>query len=456
MIFRNKFSPTILVLLLLIIVSCTTVDESDPADEVMLISEATSTIEIAPTSEATATPAPTEAPACTPTMANLMAYDEGLNDGHGPDLAVDGDYADVESRWSADGEGRWIILDIGGPGTVTELATAWYKGDERTAFFDVDVSLDGVDWTTVSNWARSQGDAELSSISLGDVNARYVRIVGRGNSSNTWNSLLEAQIQTCGDVIPGPPPTVPPTATPAPTPLPLPSPIPSGNDIPDIILNGTLWDLEGADPHPLVDPQTLVFVPLETQFMTPNGNGWRHEYKIKKSLRVAMAETYEEFQAIIKVELSDGGKTIVTQYHAGGTGTIMKVYVSDSSEKGFFDSQAANGVFDVYVRLRNTAGIEQKFALGTIESGDSFSLRVVNNYGVVRVDAFGEAVELEVEDSEASFLKFGNYLQSQSPIGNVNCGEKGNSNSFAECYAQIGITKSVVTMTDVTYTRMSR
>lgn len=455
---KNSFFIFTFCFCALINLGCATavVEDVFPMVEATVVAVAEPTDEPASTPLPAMTAVPIEESACTPTQATLMAYDDGLNDGHGPELAVDGDFSDVESRWSADGEGRWIMLDVGGPGTLTELATAWYKGDERTAFFDVETSLDGLEWAPVEKWARSQGDAQMSSIGLGDVHARYLRIVGRGNSSNMWNSLLEAEILTCGDVIPGPPATVPPTVTPAPTPIPLPSPTAGGSVIPDIILNGTLWDVEGLNPHPLVDPETLVFVPLETQYMTPNGNGWRHEFKIKKSLRIAMTDTYEEFKATIKVDMSAGGKTIVTQYHAGGTGTIMKVYVSDTSEKGFFDSQAANGIFDVYVRLKNTAGVERKFPLGTIESGDSFSLWVVNNYGLVRVQAFDEAVEMQVQDSEGSFLKFGNYLQSQSPIGNVNCGEKGNSDSFAACYEQLGISESTVTMTDLVYTRMTR
>lgn len=443
MTFRNTHVSIALVLFALIMTSCVATNESSPT-------------EVPPTEEFSTEVPPTDVPPCVPTRASLTAYDEGLHDGHGPELAVDGDYVDVESRWSADGDGRWIILDIGGEGTVIDLTTAWYKADERTAFFDVETSLDGFDWMSILTNAQSQGNTDLNTESLGNVSARYVRIIGHGNSSNGWNSLLEAEIQTCGEVTPGPPPTVPPTVTAVALPTPAPSPTAGGNLIPNIIVNGELFDLEGVTPHPLVDPQTLVFVPLEAQHTTPNGNGWRHEYKIKPPLRVAMSETYEEFRATIKVEMSDGGKTIVTQYHAGDLGTLMKVYVADSSEGGLFDSVAANGIFDVYVRIRNTAGIEVKFPLGTIESGDSFSLHVVNDYGLVQVEAFGQTVELQVQDDTASYLKFGNYLQSQNPVGSVNCGERGNSNSFAQCYADLGIIEARVTMTDVTYSRTTR
>ena len=229
---------------------------------------------------------------------------------------------------------------------------------------------------------------------------------------------------------------------------------PSGNTkIPTAITNSSLWDLEGDNPNPLVNDYTLEFVPLLAKVTTPNGNGWRHEYKIASGERKAMTAVYEQFKATIKVDMSTGGKTIVAQHHAGDTGTIMKLYVSDSSESGFYDSKAANGIFDVYVRIRNTSGVEEKKPLGTIKSGDSFAFEVINNYGVVKVTAFGQNLQTEVEDDSESYLKFGNYLQSQYPNGSVDCGTHGDSDSFADCFKAIGITESKITMTNVTYVR---
>ncbi|WP_231758878.1 polysaccharide lyase family 7 protein [Microbulbifer elongatus] len=228
-----------------------------------------------------------------------------------------------------------------------------------------------------------------------------------------------------------------------------------GSKLPSSITEGTIFDLEGDNPDPVVNDSTLLFLPLEARYTSPNGNGWRHEYKVKSSLREAMTDTYEEFSANIKVEMSDAGKTIIAQHHASDTGTIMKVYVSDSRESGFFDSVAGNGVFDVYVRLRNTSGNEEKYALGTITSGGSFDLHVLNNYGEVYVTALGRTYGIPVEDDSASYFKFGNYLQSQDTYTMENCGESGNSSSFAECFDDLGITQSKVTMTDVRYTRVT-
>ncbi|WP_041523228.1 polysaccharide lyase family 7 protein [Gilvimarinus agarilyticus] len=375
------------------------------------------------------------------------ASDDGSHDGNGPDNAIDGS---LSSRWSSQGDGKSITLDLGGLSTVTQLQTAWLKGDQRTQTFDVAVSENGNNWNTVLYNVDSQGSANLESFEIDDVAARYVKITGYGNTANDWNSLLEADVYGCGDADSGSSSSSGNSSSSSSSS----SSGGSGNDIPDSITDGILFDLEGEDPHPLVNSSTLRFVPLEAKVTTPNGNGWRHEYKIKSGLRIAMTDTYELFEADIKVEMSDGGKTIVAQHHASDTGTIMKLYVSDSSESGFDDSVAGNGIFDVYVRLRNTSGNEEKYALGTIESGDTFDLRVINDYGDVHVYAMGNSFGIPVGDDSASYFKFGNYLQSQDTSNSEDCGESGDSDSFAQCFEELGITESTVTMTNVVYERI--
>lgn len=211
--------------------------------------------------------------------------------------------------------------------------------------------------------------------------------------------------------------------------------------------NTSFWDIEGSDPRV---EDTMVFDALREKIVTANGNGWRHEYKIKKALRVGMTDLFEDFRARAKVELSSGGKTIITQYHAGDTGTIVKLYVSDNSERGFFDSKPNNGIFDVYVRLAREDGSgEEKRALGVIKSGDSFDFQVTNDGGFVTVSAFGKTFSLRVKDSSASYLKFGNYLQAQDPYTR----RKVKSKDFASFYRDAQITTSVITFSNVNHIR---
>lgn len=62
------------------------------------------------------------------------------------------------------------------------------------AFFDVEVSTNGTDWTTVSSGQSSGASLEQEMITFGPVAARYVRYVGHQNSVSSWNSLTEVDI----------------------------------------------------------------------------------------------------------------------------------------------------------------------------------------------------------------------------------------------------------------------
>lgn len=86
-------------------------------------------------------------------------------------------------------------------------------------------------------------------------------------------------------------------------------------------------------------------------------------------------------------------------------------------------------------------------ALGTLRSGDRFNLLVRNERGAVTVSAFGRSKVSTVADGGASYLKMGNYLQSQDPVGSVNC------SPFATFYGTFGITTARVTMRDVACSR---
>ena len=210
----------------------------------------------------------------------------------------------------------------------------------------------------------------------------------------------------------------------------------------------SFWEAEGVDPR---HGDTMVFDALREKRVTPNGNGWRHELKIKVPQRVGMTEIYEDFEARVKVDMSSGGKTIVAQHHAGDTGTIVKLYVADTKEKRLIDSRPNNGVFDVYVRLAREDGSgEEKRALGTIKTGDSFNLRITNDKGMVTVSAFDKTFSLRVRDSSKSYLKFGNYLQAQDPYTNRKVKSK---KGWAKFYRDAKITTSVMTFSNIKHVR---
>ena len=148
-------------------------------------------------------------------LAISSARDDGSNNGrHLPAGAIDGNLS-ANSRWSSKGDGKTIIFDLGNMKTVSEIRAAWYKGNQRTAFFDVGTSANNREWNRVLWNGQSQGTLGLESHDVTDTEARYVRIVGHGNSSSQWNSLIEAEIYGCEDGSAEPTPT-PPIPTPPP------------------------------------------------------------------------------------------------------------------------------------------------------------------------------------------------------------------------------------------------
>jgi len=183
-----------------------------------------------PTSAAaTPTPAPTATPGTsgeiTPGASGVTA---STNDGNVPGNTVDNN---LGTRWSANGDGQWIRYDLGGTYTVTFVKIAFYSGDTRATRFDVQVSSDGTSWSNVlSNVSSSGTSTAEETFDFADANARYVRIVGHGNTVNAWNSLTEVSLfgSACGSCpTPTPGATPTPTATPT-TPAGTPTPTPTG------------------------------------------------------------------------------------------------------------------------------------------------------------------------------------------------------------------------------------
>ncbi|TDD54510.1 alginate lyase [Kribbella antibiotica] len=119
--------------------------------------------------------------------------------------AVDNNYA---TRWSGDGDGATLTLDLGATKTVSHLKVAAYKGDERKNDFELQV-LNGSTWTTVYDGLSSGSSTALQTFDFTDQEASKVRYVGHGYQLNsggtgTWNSITEIEVWGSGGSEPGP------------------------------------------------------------------------------------------------------------------------------------------------------------------------------------------------------------------------------------------------------------
>lgn len=128
-----------------------------------------------------------------PNMIEAVMATQSGDDGNGNTIENSFD-ADLSTRWAPEGKdgAAWGIYDLGAVYTLDKIKLAYYNGNSRVYFFDIAVSEDGVNYTTVISGGESSGTTnDLEDYDLGGVKARYVKYIGGGNSSNLWNSLTE-------------------------------------------------------------------------------------------------------------------------------------------------------------------------------------------------------------------------------------------------------------------------
>ena len=128
----------------------------------------------------------------TPVPYSILSVTASADDGNIPENTMDGDLA---TRWSALGDGQWIKYDLGSIQSVGYMGVAFNNGTTRVCTFDMEVSNDDITWTRVLTGSKSSGTTiQMEAYDFADVSARYVKIIGYGNTVNKWNSITEVHI----------------------------------------------------------------------------------------------------------------------------------------------------------------------------------------------------------------------------------------------------------------------
>ncbi len=134
-------------------------------------------------------------------VVGLFASAEQVDATHnnGKENVLDGD---LDTRWSAEGE-QFITLDLGAIYQVSYLKVAFFKGEERSTHYQIDVSSDNENFTNVISRTLSSGLTEdLEIIDFEDMDAQYVRLTGFGNTAGSdWNSITEMEAWGFGDPV---------------------------------------------------------------------------------------------------------------------------------------------------------------------------------------------------------------------------------------------------------------
>lgn len=100
---------------------------------------------------------------------------------------------DISTRWSANGDGEWLVHDLGEVKKLDAVAVAFYLGSARKYTFDIAVSADGVNYTPMITGMTSSGTTDSAEIYKFNqsVNARYVKFIGHGSNAGLWNNVVE-------------------------------------------------------------------------------------------------------------------------------------------------------------------------------------------------------------------------------------------------------------------------
>lgn len=129
-----------------------------------------------------------------PIVASTESGDDG--GGHTVAMTYDGNYSTYWQSTTNGSNSAYVQYDLGSTQSVNSVKIAWYLGNTRSTWFDVDTSTDGSTWTTVLSGVNSSGTTTaLETYNFTSaVNARYVRYVCYGTNVDNVNAIAETQI----------------------------------------------------------------------------------------------------------------------------------------------------------------------------------------------------------------------------------------------------------------------
>lgn len=113
-----------------------------------------------------------------------------------PANAFDGDLA---TRWAASGTDQWMLMSLGEVNEVSSISIAFNPKTGRAYNFSVDVSMDGITFTSALTDTQSVSEDDGTTPAMqqfdfqSSINARFVRINAKGNTDGggNWNNYNE-------------------------------------------------------------------------------------------------------------------------------------------------------------------------------------------------------------------------------------------------------------------------
>ena len=86
---------------------------------------------------------------------------------------------------------EYAIFDLGAVKKIDAAALAFWKGDQRSYSYEIQLSEDGVNFRTVYNGASKiqSSDTDYNIVDISGSNARYIKYINHGNTGSGTAAL---------------------------------------------------------------------------------------------------------------------------------------------------------------------------------------------------------------------------------------------------------------------------
>ena len=96
--------------------------------------------------------------------------------------------ANANTRWAAQGRGRWIQVEFKAARELTALGLGFSRG-ERDYAFEIQLSADGKSWDAARKFQSGGKGEGVGEFKFPKTTARFVRVTVRGSNANDWANI---------------------------------------------------------------------------------------------------------------------------------------------------------------------------------------------------------------------------------------------------------------------------
>lgn len=101
---------------------------------------------------------------------------------------------DINTRWTTYTEYDTAVFDLGESKQIDKIAVSFWKGDSRVYKYEIRVSDDNVNYTTVFDGQSAGTTSGMEFVNMQPAKGRYVQLIGKGNSVNANTNCQEFAI----------------------------------------------------------------------------------------------------------------------------------------------------------------------------------------------------------------------------------------------------------------------